>query len=112
MHQTCTAPCREGGVVRTGARSVTHAGKNALVQAELVGTGCGSFEPPKTQRSPAGAPCSHYSVCTAARCRCEGSANGHFSRACVEGRCAEAELACTLAPRVVRYDACRARPVD
>lgn len=106
-YQRCTEPCREEGVVRTAARPLLVAGQEQTVQAELVNAGCRRGKPPLRRAAPSGAPCTHHTVCTQAECACATQGAAYLARACVAGRCADPSVACAVAPRVVRYDACR-----
>lgn len=105
----CNAPCREPGVLRSSNGRVTFRGKTSEVQAEHLTLGCGPDERDLGRRSGPDAPCEHSSVCSHSRCRCPGSNAAYAARACVDGRCAAAEVACALVPSAVGYDACPAR---
>lgn len=102
----CLKPCRGRGVVHTRSRTLELEGTEAVVQAELVGAGCGGGGPKAPPKAPAGSPCTHHSVCTAAPCRCPDSPAWYLGRACVGGRCADTSQACPLVLRVVGRDAC------
>jgi len=106
---SCTAPCREAGVVRSATRGMAVDGGTLEVKAELTTLGCGPDRRVLDRRSPAGAPCQHFSVCTPGLCPCPGSNIAYLARACVDGRCAADALACSLAPRTVGHDACPGR---
>jgi hypothetical protein len=107
-YRACTRPCRQAGVVHTGSGlSAAPEGQKLNVQAEVVGLGCGDAAPLPSPKARAGSPCTHHSVCTAARCECPGGRGAYSARACVGGRCAQTELACRIAPTAVGHDVCR-----
>lgn len=101
----CSRPCREPGVIHEATTAVRHRDRERQVSAELVELGCEGAGGAPGQRSPAGAPCTHHSVCTPARCPCNGP-GAYLARACVDGRCADPELACSIVPATVGLDAC------
>ncbi len=101
----CSRPCREPGVIHEATRAVRHGEIERQVAGELVELGCEGAGGVPGQRSPAGAPCTHHSVCTPARCPCDGP-GAYLARACVDGRCADAALACSIVPETVGLDAC------
>lgn len=103
----CTSVCREPGVVRSRSARLVHAGRERSVQAELVTLGCGPERRAPVKRSPAGAPCTHHTVCSAVICSCPRRGVEYSARACVDGRCADAAAACSVAPRAVAHDPCR-----
>jgi hypothetical protein len=105
----CAAPCREPGVVRSAARSLAVDGATREVKAELTTLGCGPDRRPLERRSPPGAPCEHFSVCSQALCSCPGSNAAYLARTCVDGTCAADTLACRLAPSAVGHAACPGR---
>jgi hypothetical protein len=106
-HRACTEPCRQAGVVRTASNPAADPGNASAVQAEVVGLGCTHDAAAPPRKAAAGAPCTHYSVCTAARCECPTRRGAYLARACVAGRCADARAACSVAPRAVAYEPCR-----
>ena len=110
--RSCMSPCNERGVVRTADRTLTWGGAERRVQAEQVGGGCDLPEKPEVQRSPAGAPCQHSSVCSSSRCACPGTQIGFLARACVDGRCTNRDEACRVVPLAVEYSGCRAKRPD
>jgi len=105
----CLRPCREPGVIHEASRAVRHGQTDRQVSAELVELGCESAGGAPGQRSPAGAPCTHHSVCSPARCPC-GGPGAYLARACVDARCADAALACSIVPATVGLDACGRGP--
>jgi len=107
--KACMLPCNDLGVVRTANRTVTDGSAQRAVAAEQVGAGCDLPEKNARQRSPAGAPCQHSSVCSFSRCSCPGTQIGFLARACVDGRCANPEEACRLVPLAVDYSGCRGK---
>jgi hypothetical protein len=102
----CTEPCREKGVVWARTARMAEMDQQVEVHAEIVHAGCGTVRPEVARKSPAGSPCSHYSVCTPSQCTCPGNRAGFLARACVAGRCAESPRACSLAPQAVGHDPC------
>jgi hypothetical protein len=107
--ERCLAPCREAGALHTRTARERLGSREVDVSAELVGEGCMADAPRPAKGSPAGSPCEYVSVCGAVRCPCQGSDLGYLARACVDGQCAAAELACAVAPRTVGLDACTGR---
>lgn len=105
----CAAPCREAGVVRNATRRLAVEGETREVKAEQVTLGCGPDGGVIGRRSPPGAPCEHFSVCSYGRCPCPGSKAAYLARACVDGRCAPDALACSIVPSAVGHDACPGR---
>ena len=105
-HAACTRSCREAGIVHTASQPGSADAGGESIQAEVIGLGCTDDEQPRTKKSAAGAPCTHHSVCTPARCQCPERGGAYLARACVAGRCADAASACTLAPRAVGHDVC------
>lgn len=103
----CTEPCRETGVVRAITTRLAHQGRDREVRVELVNLGCDADRPKPTKRSEAGAPCTHYTVCSAAECACPGSGAAFSARACIDARCAPSPLACSIAPVALEYEPCR-----
>jgi hypothetical protein len=103
-HRTCTRPCREAGVVYTASKAASDGSSG--VQAEVVGLGCSDDARPPARKAAAGSPCTHYSVCTPARCECPNRRVAFLARACVAGRCAGAESACLVAPQAVGHELC------
>jgi hypothetical protein len=101
----CSRPCREPGVIHEATKAVRRGDRERQVAAELVELGCEGTGGAPGQRSPAGAPCTHHSVCTPALCRCDGP-GAYLARACVDGRCADAALACSIVPETVGQDVC------
>ena len=105
----CSRPCREPGVIHEATREVRHRDQVRKVSAELVELGCEGTGGAPGQRSPAGAPCTHHSVCSPVRCPCNGP-GAYLARACVDGRCADADLACSIVPKTVGQDTCGHSP--
>ena len=104
-HRACTRPCREAGVVHTASKPGSDGSSD--VQAEVVGLGCSDDARQPRLKAAAGSPCTHYSVCTPARCECPNRRGAFLARACVAGRCASAESACLVAPIAVGHQLCR-----
>lgn len=98
------AACGEAGIVHSASRSVEHGGRTREVRAEIVSLAC-SAPAALPSKAPTGAPCTHHSVCSAARCPCAGGAS-FLARVCLDGHCAGDSDACTLAPAAIGRSAC------
>lgn len=107
VYARCAEACREHGVVRTGARMVEIAGRDARVQAEVTTRGCGQALPEARRGAPPGSVCQYQSVCDRVECACPSTSEGYRARVCVDGSCAAPESACRLGLIAIGHRVCR-----